>query len=248
MQRRSGRRGCPRRARRPRRGRSDVGSRAEPGEAGGGRDRARRSRSSTAAQYAALLTWPMRSTSVERSGHPTRVPSAGGAERELRRRDAPLRGFRVVVEARADASRTRVGPEVDPRAVDLDRPAGVAGERPAPPGRERREAAAPRHDVDEAVVEERRDARRSARSGAPRGARAHPNPSRRRRRSQRPGDSARRRPGGADPSRPRRRDARDSRPESPARGRLWHESLHAARPYASCSTILPSSSPGSSST
>ena len=37
-------------------------------------------------------------------------------------------------------------------------------------------------------------------------------------------------------------------PKDPARGRLWHESLHAARPYASCSTILPSSSPGSSST
>ena len=37
-------------------------------------------------------------------------------------------------------------------------------------------------------------------------------------------------------------------PKDPARGRLWREGLHAARPYASCSTILPSSSPGSSST
>ena len=169
-------------------------------------------------------------------------------ERELRRRDAPLRGFRVVVEAHADPGGARVRPEVNPRAVDLDRPAGIAGERPAPTGRERRDAAAPRHDVDEVVGEERCE---------------HVDPH---------GAEDPQVVGGA----PVRledvvdrsvleiaRDGVESEPagrvrvgephaiadpKDPARGRLWHEGLHAARPHASCSTILPSSSPGSSST
>jgi hypothetical protein len=43
---------------------------------------------------------------------------------------------------------------MDPRAVDLDRAACVPGERPSPARRDSRDAAAPRDDLDPAVVEE----------------------------------------------------------------------------------------------
>ena len=88
---------------------------------------------------------------------PRRPPAVARGRRqgELRRGDSALSRLRVRVESRSDSRRTRVRAEMNPRAVDLDRPAFITGQRPAPPGRERREAASPRDDGGGEVVEKR---------------------------------------------------------------------------------------------
>src|SRR6202012_934888 len=63
---------------------------------------------------------------------------------------------RLAVGAEAVDPRRLAGcVEVDPDAVDLDAPARIAGERPAPPGGECGNAAAPRGQRNLTVVEER---------------------------------------------------------------------------------------------
>jgi hypothetical protein len=64
------------------------------------------------------------------------------------------RGHAVEPEA-LDPGRSLVGTQVDPHAVDLGMPTPVAGERPAPPGRDCGETAAPRHELHFAVPQKR---------------------------------------------------------------------------------------------
>ena len=92
-----------------------------------------------------------------RSGHSVRGPSIGGGTRvSFVEATRPLSRLRVSTEALADTRRSRVRAEMDPRAVDLDRAAGVAGERPTAPGGERGKATAPGHDARLGIGEERR--------------------------------------------------------------------------------------------
>ncbi len=163
--------------------------------------------------------------------------------------DAALSSLRVALEALSDPGRARVGTEVDPRAVDLDRAAGVAGQRP-PCGRRRSPEKLLPHVTMSTASSSRKGATTSMRtarsthrcSGAPQSV-SRDVVDRRVLEVARDGVEAqptgRVRVGQTDPVADAKR---------PARRRLRDEGLHAARPYVSRSTILPFSSSGAHST
>ena len=66
----------------------------------------------------------------------------------------PARGLGIDAE-RLDPRGPLIGTEVDPDAVHLDPPAPVADHRPPSSGGDRRDAAAPRDELELAVVEQR---------------------------------------------------------------------------------------------
>ena len=115
----------------------------------------RRSRCSTACQYAALFTWPRRSTSVARSGQGSasrrfREPAArGGRDR------ASFRSVRIQTEA-LEPGGPSVGAEVDPDAVELDPPAAITHQRHPAAGGQSCRSAAPRRQLDVIVLDCRR--------------------------------------------------------------------------------------------
>ena len=103
----------------------------------------------------ALLTWPWRSTSVARSlQRPLEASPSGACSSSLVEARAPA-GRPGVDPERPDPRWALICPEVDPHAVDLDPPAAVTGHRPAAAGRDRCERAAPGHELDLPVGEER---------------------------------------------------------------------------------------------
>ena len=165
------------------------------------------------------------------------------SKRELRGRGATLSRLRVAVESLADPCGARVGAEVDPHAVDLDRAAGVPAERPAPSRGERGEAAPPGDDADLGVRKELDENVDPDRAEDPEVLGSSPSPSPGRRRSPRPGGSERSRRAATGRSRPCRTAGPCTRPETSCPSPGWARGPPRARPYASSSTIPSSSSP-----
>ena len=137
---------------------------------------------------------------AQRPGRPRRVPGRRGQLEP--RRDGPARRRLRVDAERLDPRRPLVGPEVDPDAVDLDVPAAVSrGATSAGPRRSRRA----RCTTSRARPRGRRGTASEPRrgcAGRTTGDRAPPTPSPARRRSRRPGGSARPRPAAAARARP----------------------------------------------
>ena len=110
---------------------------------------------STACQYAALFTWPRRSTSVTRSGHGLGVPSLAGIGSSSLVETVRPSVASAYRPKSLEPSGPSVGAEVDPDAVELDPPAAITNQRHPSAGGKSARTAAPRGQRDVIVLDGR---------------------------------------------------------------------------------------------